>query len=263
MRTSVHVTSGRPGLPVAVVLPGTGSTADFVTRAFGPALDAAGFALATADPEPGSDVVTAAFDALDEAVARYRPRLVGGVSLGAHVAARWAAARDAPGSPFRMWSPDGLLLALPAWTGPPADVAAASARAAYQIRQRGLTRTLADARRNAVPWIGEEITRAWPGYGDALADTLDAAAASAGPAAPELGQIRIPVGLVAFTDDPLHPVDVAECWHAVLPYSSLRRLRLVDCASHRAALGDAAMAAWLQARQNRASPRPPGADDAR
>ena len=196
MRTSVHVTSGRPGLPVAVILPGTGSTADFVTRAFGPALDAAGFALATADPEPGSDVVTAAFDALDEAVARHRPRLVGGVSLGAHVAARWAAARAAPGSPSQMWSPDGLLLALPAWTGPPADVAAASAQAAGQVREHGLTRTLADARRNAVPWIGEEITRAWPGYGDALADTLDAAAASAGPGVPELGHIRIPVGLV-------------------------------------------------------------------
>ena len=69
------------------MLPGSGSTADFVTRAFGPALDAAGFTLAVADPQPGPGLVAAAFAALDRAAARYDVRLVGGVSLGAHVAA--------------------------------------------------------------------------------------------------------------------------------------------------------------------------------
>ncbi|HEY9388141.1 MAG TPA: alpha/beta hydrolase, partial [Mycobacteriales bacterium] len=91
VRTSVHVTRGTADGPVAAMLPGSGSTADFVTRAFGPALDAAGFTLAVADPQPGPGLVAAAFAALDRAAARYDVRLVGGVSLGAHVAARWAA----------------------------------------------------------------------------------------------------------------------------------------------------------------------------
>ncbi|HEX5493121.1 MAG TPA: alpha/beta hydrolase [Mycobacteriales bacterium] len=242
MRTRVHVTHGRDGRPVAVILPGTGSTADFVTRAFGPALDAAGLALASADPDPGPRVVHAAFGALDEAAARYDVRLVGGVSLGAQVAVRWAARRTARRTPL-----DGLLLALPAWTGRPGAVAAASTRAAGRLRADGLADTLADIRRRAVPWVAEEVIRAWPRYGGALADTLDAAASSPGPDRSELRGIGVPVGLVAFVDDPLHPADVAERWHATLARSSLRRLALADCAPGPAALGHATVAAWLDA----------------
>jgi hypothetical protein len=70
--------------PVAVLLPGAGSSADFVRRAFGAAL--AECELVAVPPRPGPMVVSAAFAALDAAAAAYGPRLrlVGGVSLGAH-----------------------------------------------------------------------------------------------------------------------------------------------------------------------------------
>jgi pimeloyl-ACP methyl ester carboxylesterase len=224
------------------VLPGSGSAAGFVTRAFGPALAAAGYALVAPEPEPGPGVVEAAFAALDDAVGRHDVRLVGGVSLGAHVAARWAAARPATLPRLR-----GLLLALPAWTGPPGAVAAASAAAAARVRALGVARAVDLARRDGVPWVADELALAWPGYGGALADTLEAAARSAGPLPAELARITLPVGLAAFVDDPLHPVAVAEHWASVLPRAVLHRLALADCAADRAALGGAAVSAWLRA----------------
>ncbi|MGQ0576039.1 MAG: alpha/beta hydrolase, partial [Pseudonocardia sp.] len=118
----------------AVVLPGSGSDDVFVRAAFAGPLRALGIDLVAPVPRPGPCVVTACRTALDGARARVPgPLLVGGVSLGAHVAARWAADRGAAGIA-------GLLLALPAWTGPAgAAPAARAARArAAKVRAHGL-----------------------------------------------------------------------------------------------------------------------------
>jgi hypothetical protein len=135
----VRRTWGRSTDPVAVVLPGAGSTAEFVTRAFGPPLAEAGYALVTADLEAGPDLVPAALAGLDEAVRRYRVRLAGGVSLGAQLAVRWAAGSAAAAGLH------GLLLALPAWSGPPGAVAAVSAVAAAEVEAYGVAGALARA----------------------------------------------------------------------------------------------------------------------
>lgn len=75
--------------PRAVMLPGTGSDADFVGRAFATALSAAGIELIEVDPQPRT-VVAGYRAALDEAAATAGPLLFGGISLGAAVAALWA-----------------------------------------------------------------------------------------------------------------------------------------------------------------------------
>jgi pimeloyl-ACP methyl ester carboxylesterase len=226
--------------PVAVLLPGAGSSADFVRRAFGASL--AEYELVAVPPRPGPSVASAAFAALDAAAAAYGPRLrvVGGVSLGAHVAARWAAGRRL----------DGLLLALPAWTGqagPAGSVAAATAAAAERVDRLGTAGALAAARAGGVDWVAEELAAAWPRYGELLAPTLRAAAAAPGPSAAELRAVDLPVGVVAFTDDPLHPLDVAEEWTALLPRAALRRLRLADLAVDRGPLGGTAVRGLLAA----------------
>jgi pimeloyl-ACP methyl ester carboxylesterase len=225
--------------PVAVLLPGAGSSADFVQRTFGGAL--AGYELVAVPPVPGPSVVSAAFAALDAAAETYgeRLRLVGGVSLGAHVAARWAGGRPL----------DGLLLALPAWTGRPGAVAAATAAAADQLDRLGMAGALAAARAGGIAWVAEELSSAWPAYGDLLAATLRAAAGARGPSAAELGALDRPVGIVAFADDPLHPPAVAEQWAALLPRAGLRRLRLADLATDRSRLGTAAVQGLLAASQ--------------
>ena len=230
---------------VAVMLPGSGSSAGFVHRSFGSALRAAGHHLVIVDPVPGPHVVEDAFRDLAVAVSCYRPILVGGVSLGAHVVARWAAAgtacRDGDGGGSDGVA--GLLLALPAWTGPPGPVAAASAQAAATVRQHGTVGALRLARAAGVPWVMDELAAAWPGYGGELAATLDATARSSGPTPAQLRSIDVPVGLVAFADDPLHPAEVATQWQTLIPTTAVERLRLADAADDRAVLGAAGVRA--------------------
>ena len=221
-----------------MLLPGAGSSADFGRRAVGGPLAAAGYDLLAVPPVPGPGLVAAAYAALDAAAATHGPRLrlVGGVSLGAHVATRWAA---------RTGTRAGVLAALPAWTGAPGPVAAATASSAALVDRLGTAAALerAAAGAGAVPWIAAELTAAWPGYGPALADSLRAAAAAPGPDPAELAGLRVPVGLVAFVDDPLHPLGVAQEWARALPRAGMARLRLADLATDRTVLGAAALAA--------------------
>jgi hypothetical protein len=231
---------------VAVILPGAGSSADFVARAFGRPLRTAGYALVAPPPEPGPELVTGAFRALSDCAERYGSRLglVGGVSLGAHVAARWAAGRADLG---------GVLLVMPAWTGSPAVIAAATAASADVVERLGTAGALAAAG-DAVPWVAAELAAAWPGYGDGLAASLRAAAASAGPSPAELAALTAPAGVVGLVDDPLHPYAVAQEWAATLPYAALGRLGLAEVGSDRSVLGTAALAA-LAAAPTRPEPR--------
>lgn len=275
-------------IPVAVLLAGAGSSAGFVGRAFGAPLAAAGYELVAVPPEPGPDLVPAALAALDAAAVTYGPRLrlVGGVSLGAHLAVRWAAGRAVvPGGlgggsgaggvgavgggsggsgdgglggvgEVGSVALEGVLVALPAWTGAPGVVAAATAGAADTVERLGTAGALAAAG-DAVPWVAAELAAAWPAYGDRLASSLRAAAASAGPSPAELTSVRVPAGVVAFADDPLHPYAVATGWAAALPRAALRTLHLADLAADRAALGTAALAALTAARQLSTRPGDP------
>jgi pimeloyl-ACP methyl ester carboxylesterase len=248
---------GRVTRPVAVLLPGAGSSADFVGRAFAAAL--ADHEVVAVPPEPGPCVVDRAAAALDAAAAAYgdRLRLVGGVSLGAHVAARWAA-RRAPAPPSRR---AGLVLALPAWTGRPGAVAAATGAAADRVDRLGIAGALAAARAAGVGWVADELAAAWPAYGERLGPTLRAAARSAGPSVAELRALDLPVGLVAFTDDPLHPLAVAEQWAKLLPRATLHRLRLADLATDRGRLGAAARTALDTTRLRPVGPPTPADSD--
>ena len=210
-----------------MVLPGAGSSADFVRRAFLLPLRAAGYALVAPQPVPGADLVPAAFRSLDAAAAEHGPRLrlVGGISLGAHTAARWTAACRA--------DVDGVLLVLPAWTGAPGGVAAATAESAGLVERLGTAGALAAA---------------WPAYGDGLAPSLRAAAAAPGPTPAELSALGVPAGLVAFPDDPLHPAAVAHEWAAAIPRAAVRELPLAAPAADRSILGTTALAALTAAR---------------
>ena len=101
-----------------VLLPGTGSDDDYVYRAFSDALHAEGAVVVTPKPQP-ERLIEGYHDALDNA-ARTAPIAVGGVSIGAAVAAAWALAH-----PDRVVA---VLAGLPAWTGAPDTAPAASSR---------------------------------------------------------------------------------------------------------------------------------------
>jgi pimeloyl-ACP methyl ester carboxylesterase len=234
--------SGGDGDPVAVLLPGTASTADFVHRAFASPLADAGFALITTDPSGGSGVLADQWAALDDALSRFAPAVVGGVSLGAHVVSRWAAARRPALA--------GLVLVMPAWTGPPDEIAGVSAATATDVERDGIAATLARLR-SAAPgsWVVDELTAAWPRYTDAtLAAALRATAASAAPSLAELAGLRVPCGVVGLLDDPMHPIGVARTWVDALPAGALVTTDLTAVGADRGALGLAAIQAWRAAR---------------
>ena len=235
---------------ICVVLPGSGSDASFVRSAFGEPLAAVGAQLIAPGPDPRRGVVAGYRSALDEALRTVRAMrsdtparlLVGGVSLGAHVAADCCLIEG------RGYHP-GLLLALPAWTGASGDAPAAlTARAtAHQIRTAGLDATLTALRASTPRWLADELSRSWAAHGDGLAVALDEAARTPAPADDVLRGLAVPAGVVAGVDDPVHPAAVARHWATLLPRARLVQTRLDAVGADPATLGRAAVLGWLRA----------------
>lgn len=225
----------------AVILPGSGSDDHFVRSAFAGPLAALEMDLIVPPPPSGRDVIAAYREALDRAALGCEELIVGGISLGAHVAARWAA------EPGRRLA--GLLLALPAWTGPPgaAPAALAARLTATQVRSGGVAAALASAAAGAPPWLAAELARAWPRYGEGLASVLETAAAEPGPSIGELAGLNVPTGVAALVDDPVHPLEVARLWQELLPRSALVTARMATFGDDPETIGRAAVLAWLRA----------------
>ena len=218
-----------------VLLPGTGSDHDYVTRAFaGPLCDAGARVLAP-PPEPNR-LIDGYRGALAEA-ARSGRIAVGGVSIGAAVAVAWA-----------LEHPDravAVLAALPAWTGPPDDAPAAIAarHSAQQLRDDGLAATTAQMRASSPPWLAEELTRSWRGQWPQLPDAMEEAAAYVAPTRAQLRRLAVPMGVAAATDDPIHPLEVGQEWATAARHAALRTVTLDQIGADPAALGAACLAA--------------------
>ena len=227
-----------------------GSSADFVARAFGPALAAAGYRLVAPDlrghggSTPLADThahgLEAHVDDLTTLADRVSASLVGGVSLGAHVAALVAARRPV----------DGLLITLPGWLGPADSIAAANTTWADELERDGVAAVLHRiSREPGVPeWVAAEIAAAWAGHDPrSLAAALHAVAVSAAPSRRALAAVGAPAGIVGATDDPAHPLPAATAYADALPRAVLRTVRLADVGADRSILGTLALAALTTA----------------
>src|ERR1700739_3658434 len=178
-----------------VMLPGTGSDDDYITRAFSRPLHDAGAQVLAPAPQPNR-LIDSYLTALDNAASR-GPIAVGGVSIGAAVAAIWA-----------LEHPDrtvAVLAALPAWTGPPGDAPAAIAarHSARQLRHDGLAATTAQMQASSPPWLAEELTRSWRSQWPHLPDAMEEAATYVAPTRKQLERLAVPMGVAAATGDPL------------------------------------------------------------
>lgn len=229
----------RRAVGAVVVLPGTGSDEVFVEAVFGGPVAAAGLRLVAPPPCHGAELAECHLAALDAAADRYGPIVAGGISLGAHLAAEWAATR--PGRCA------GLLAALPGWCGAagtaPAGLAAAAS--ADAVDALGVEGALAAAVRGVPSWLAAELDRAWRRAGDGLAESLRVAACRAAPTQESLRAITVPAGVAGCVDDPVHPVEVALRWADALPSAQLRRITFAEFGADRAALGRAALGGFL------------------
>lgn len=218
-----------------VVLPGTGSDDDYITRAFSKPLGDAGAQVLAPQPQP-NHLIDSYLTALDDA-ARRGPIAVGGVSIGAAVAVAWA-----------LQHPDralAVLAALPAWTGPPDDAPAAIAarHSAQQLRHHGLAATTAQMRASSPPWLADELTRSWRGQWPHLPDAMEEAATYVAPTRAQLQQLAAPMGVVAAADDPVHPLAIGVEWATAAPHAALGTVTLDQMGADPAALGAACLAA--------------------
>jgi pimeloyl-ACP methyl ester carboxylesterase len=222
-----------------VLLAGTGSDDDYVYRAFSAALHDVGAIVVTPRPLPDR-LIDGYLDALDNA-ARSEPIAVGGVSIGAAVAANWALANPV--------NAVAVLAALPAWTGSPesAPAALAARYSANVLRRDGLASATAQMRASSPPWLADELTRSWVGQWPALPDAMDEAAGYVAPTPTELERLAVPMGVASATDDPVHPVEVGIEWVAAAPRAALHTVTLDQMGVDPGVLGAACLSALLEA----------------
>ncbi|WP_425457025.1 alpha/beta fold hydrolase [Amycolatopsis cihanbeyliensis] len=228
---------------LAVLLPGTGSDETFVRSVFAGPLRALGVEVLTPPPPPSETLTSGYLARLDaDADAAGSPILVGGISLGAHLATEWALRNPARCA--------GVLAAMPAWNGLPADAPARQAAlvSAEQVDRDGLEATLTRSAATMPTWLAGELHRAWRRYGDGLVPGLRAAAAHPAPELAELRALEVPVGIATCTDDPVHPARVAGEWAAALPRAAVCETTLDALGRDRESLGRATVLAWLRAR---------------
>jgi pimeloyl-ACP methyl ester carboxylesterase len=166
--------------------------------------------------------------------------VIGGGSMGAAVALRWAL-RD-PGALRESAGCRALVLVAPALgrRGPESPGAAAFlADAAARIESDGLARAVAGLRAQApgggdgmAPWLRQDgaslavAMRAAAGW-QVLGDLSDLAA------------LPMPVAVVGIEGDPLHPAGLARRMHAAVPGSSLQVLPSLAAATRPGAIGAA------------------------
>ncbi|UYP20654.1 alpha/beta hydrolase [Rhodococcus sp. Z13] len=240
----------------AVLLPGTGSDAVFAEKAFGAEARRRGLVPVAVDPDPRA-VVDSYLAALGRAAAD-GPIVVGGVSIGAAVALRWAFDH-----PERVV---GVLAALPAWTGSPDDApAAASARwTASELRAHGLEAVTGAMTASSPAWLAGELGRSWRAQWPDLPSALDEAARYRALDVEDLRGVTVPVGITAAVDDAVHPLGVGQQWAREIPRARLETVTLdrigedpgilgVRCF---AALDEAARAAALDEAARAAGPIP-------
>jgi pimeloyl-ACP methyl ester carboxylesterase len=218
-----------------VLLPGTGSDDDYVYRAFSGPLQRVGAVLVTPPPQP-DHLIDGYLSALEEA-ARAGPICVGGVSIGAAVAAAWALAHADRSV--------AVLAALPAWTGAPgsAPAALAARHSASQLRRDGLAATTTQMRASSPPWLAEELARSWRVQWPQLPDAMEEAAGYVAPSCADLTRLAAPLGVAAAVDDPIHPLQVGVDWVTAAPRAALRTVTLDQIGTDTAALGAACLAA--------------------
>ncbi|MCV7289356.1 alpha/beta hydrolase [Mycolicibacterium wolinskyi] len=222
-----------------VLLPGTGSDDDYVYRAFSAALHDVNAMVVTPPPQPDR-LVAGYLAALDDA-ARSGPIAVGGVSIGAVVATRWAL--DHPSRAV------AVLAALPPWMGSPQNAPAAllARQSAHLLRRDGLAATVAQMRESSPAWLADELTRSWVGQWPTLPQAMDEAAGYDAPSCAELERLAVPMGVAVATDDPVHPAEVGFEWVAAVPRAALRTVTLAQMGVDTGVLGAACVAALQEA----------------
>jgi pimeloyl-ACP methyl ester carboxylesterase len=258
-----HVTGARLAVvevgpadaPAWVVAHGVGSSARFVTAAFARPVLAAGCRLVAYDlrghgaSDPARTVGSHHLDVhagdLTQVVASVASSggiaLVGGVSLGGHAAVRAVSSGrlEAAVDPSHLT----LLACLPAWTGVATPGRGPHAAIAAEVAAIGIPGVLARLRGDtAMPaWLRDTLVTDYGRHDQAsLAAALIALDGGEAPTEAELRALPVPLAVVAWPDDPGHPLVTAEAWTRWVPTAALATIAVTDLGRELTVFGDAA-----------------------
>jgi pimeloyl-ACP methyl ester carboxylesterase len=229
-------TIGQATDPAVVLAHGVGSSARYVAAACAAPLVAAGYRLVTYDARghgastPCGEV--ADHDAVVAAVAGDLAA-VGGVSLGAHAAVRSRAAGAR------------RVLCLPAWTGRAIPGEGPHAAVAAEVREVGVGRVIDRLRADTVMpvWLRDTLVTDYRRHDPAsLTAALLALDGGDAPTDHDLGVLPPRTAVVAWPDDPGHPLEVAQHWSDVVG-GRLTTLALTDLDDRLTRFGDAVVTA--------------------
>lgn len=217
---------GAPEAPGLLLAHGVGSSARYLREAFAVPVCAAGWRLVVYDlrghgastrvTDPAGHALDRHVADLDAVAAATGAEVVGGVSLGGHVATAWAA---------RGGRPRAVVACLPAWTGRAVPGDGPHAAMAAEVAEVGVDGMLARLRADtSVPaWLRATLLEDWPSHDRA---SLEAALISLdgglAPTAAELQALPCPLGVVGWQGDPGHPAAVAHEWVMHAPHAALR-----------------------------------------
>lgn len=236
--------------PAVVVAHGAGSSARFVLDAFGGPVLATGRRLVVFDLRghgrsgPSRDLMdhhlevhAADLRAVVASVAG-SVDVVGGVSLGGHAAVRAVAAGHVPG--------EVVLACLPAWTGRSVGGVGPHAAVAAEVREVGIAAVIGrlEAATDLPAWLRDVLVRDYRSHDpESLAAALQSLDGGVAPSAEAIGGLPVPLGVVGWSDDPGHPLEVARYWADRAPVAALRTLALRDLDAGVEHLGRMAMVA--------------------
>jgi pimeloyl-ACP methyl ester carboxylesterase len=212
--------------PALVVAHGVGSSARFVTAAFAEAVrrdlgltlvayDLRGHGRSGDERDPVAHALDRHVADLDVVVRATGAVAVGGVSLGGHVAAAYAA----DGGPV-----EAVVACLPAWTGRAVPGEGPHAATAADVDRRGVAEmTAALAADPTLPgWLRDTLVTDWSAQDPAsLAAALRALDGGLAPTEGELRGLGVPLAVVGWPDDPGHPLAVARDWAGWAPRGAL------------------------------------------
>lgn len=225
---------GPSDAPAWVVAHGVGSSARFLLSTLAGPLVAAGRRLVVYDArghgasDPARTVAAHHLDVLAADLAAVTGsvtgdvEVVGGVSLGGHTAVR--AVTGGQVVPSR-----AVLACLPAWTGRATPGEGPHAAISAEVRRDGVAGML--ARLAYEPglrdWLRTALLTDHPRHDPAsLAAALQALDGGEAPELAEVARLTVPLGLVAWPDDPGHPLAVAHDWGSAAPVAALERIEL-------------------------------------
>jgi pimeloyl-ACP methyl ester carboxylesterase len=150
--------------------------------------------------------------------------------------------------PQAAWGPQlrAVLACLPAWTGPSVVGAGPHAAVAAQVRRIGIAAIIGQLRHDTAlaGWLRTTLVTDYARHDPAsLAAALLALDGGDAPGEEELAALPVPLALVAWPDDPGHPLAVAERWRALAGRSALRAITIDELEAGVERLGRQAVAA--------------------